>query len=123
MLSSSVFRFEFCFLMKNGMLSPQPYTAPNTTPRGMQDVSAIIVAIAILDDSNRKIVTNTSQLVSALKDFPVSLGQQEAATSPLMVTLWQDQINAPTFAQSAGLPPEAASAVRVYQRYFYLNTK
>ena len=122
-LSSNVFRLEFCFLMKNGMLSPQPYTAPNTSPKGMQDVSAIIVAIGILDDSSRKIVTNTSQLVSALKDFPVSDDQQEAAINPLMATLWQDQINASTFAQSAGLPAEAASAVRVYQRFFYLNTK
>ena len=133
-LSSGVFRLEFCFLMKDGTLSSQPYTAPDMEPRGMQDVSAVIVAIAILDDTSRTIVTPAnastlmSHLVSALPDFagteiPAADTPATATNPVLMAPVWQKALNNPSFAQTYTVPQAVVSAVRVYQRYFYLNTQ
>jgi len=119
-LSPGVFRFEYCFQLKNGLFSDKPYYSTHTAPQGMRDVSAIIVAIAILDDTSRKIVSSTDRMVAALDDFS---GVDLSGTTALMATLWQNKVNSPTFAQDIGLPKTAASSVRIYQRYFRLSTK
>lgn len=88
---------------------------------GIQDVNAIIVAIAILDTTSREILTNTSSMVNVLTDPSDS----DLASSPpiLMAQTWSNIINSTTFAQSAGIPQSAASQIRIYQRYFYINNK
>jgi prepilin-type N-terminal cleavage/methylation domain-containing protein len=86
---------------------------------GLQDVSAVIVAIALLDTNSRKIVTNTTSMAGALRD-PVST-DFTASPPQLMAQTWTSAINSGTFAASSGIPRTAASQVRVYQRYFYIN--
>jgi prepilin-type N-terminal cleavage/methylation domain-containing protein len=96
---------------------------------GVQDVAAIIVAIAILDPNSRKIVS-TSQyntMVSALYDAETSL----YVTRPIKMQMgqtWRSLVNGfdinnnpVNFATISGIPQSAASQVRIYQRYFYLN--
>jgi len=88
---------------------------------GTQDLTAVVVAIALLDDASRKIVT-TSQLGAAVRALPDAAASALVATPPhLMKKTWQAIVQAPSFAAAAGLSPEAASRIRIYQRYFYLN--
>jgi type II secretory pathway component PulJ len=89
---------------------------------GIQDVSAIIVALAILDNGSRKFVTSASQMDSALPD-PTT---QDLTTTPpnppkLMAQTWEAAVNSTNFASKSGIPQAAASQVRIYQRTFYLN--
>jgi hypothetical protein len=103
-------------------------SGPETwAPIGMSDVSAIVVAIAILDTNTRKILT-PSQIAAAaagLVDFPEPPPSATAAsvTPTFMATTWQSALDAssPSFAAQTGIPATAAGQVRVYQRYFYLN--
>jgi prepilin-type N-terminal cleavage/methylation domain-containing protein len=103
--------------------SGECYICVNATPQaavwnriGIQDISAIIVGIAILDTTSRQIVKSTSQLVSALPN-------PDLTSNPpiLMAQTWGNAINSANFAANAGLPQTAASQVRIYQRYFYLR--
>jgi type II secretory pathway pseudopilin PulG len=91
------------------------------SPIGIQDVSAVIVAIAVLDGKSREIVTNTSQLVNALADPK----DTDLSSNPpkLMASTWLTAINSRSFANNSAIPKAAASQVRVYQRYFYLNNQ
>jgi hypothetical protein len=86
---------------------------------GIQDVSAIIVALAILDNGSRNLISNGSQMDSALLDPTDS---DLTATPPkLMAQTWDTAVNSTNFASKSGIPQAAASQVRIYQRAFYLN--
>jgi hypothetical protein len=133
-LSSAVFRLEYCFLLKNGNISGNPYIPPNTAPQGMQDVSAIIVTIALLDDASRLLVPQgrdpvTNQGIPELGPMGAELldftEPAAGSTTPpvLPATQWQSAIISSTFASQASVPQRVAAAVHVYQRYFYLNNK
>jgi hypothetical protein len=86
---------------------------------GIQDVSAVIVALAILDNGSRKFVNNASQMDSALLDP----SNADLSTNPpkLMAQTWDTAVNSTNFASKSGIPQAAASQVRTYQRTFYLN--
>src|SRR5215831_7593068 len=50
LLGRQVFRFEYYYLLKNGSCSDIPWiNPPHTSVSGMQDVSAIVVDIAVID--------------------------------------------------------------------------
>lgn len=82
---------------------------------GITDVSAIVVALAVLDPTSRVIVDDYAKLAGTLGDAPASA---EIAKD------WNDRVNSRAayqgrnFASDAGIPNLAASAVRIYQRYF-----
>jgi len=152
-IGDQAFRMAFCFLLKPytvsgttypGFYSANPYNtlipahAGVTTVQGtgMQDVEAIVVAIAILDDASRKIIIPTasgngildlSTLVAKFPD-PTPAELQVPATvtaSPptpiLMAQNWLGSMNASGFAANVGIPQSAASQIRIYQRSFYFN--
>lgn len=99
-------------------------TVPYWTPNGMSDVTAIIVAIAILDTNSRKLVPNQLAAISSDLPDPTENQLQLSGSGPqLMAEQWQGALNAtsPTFASTAGIPIPVASQIRVYQRFFYLN--
>ena len=117
-IGDQVFRFEYCYLLKDGTFSNTPFIAPHTTARGLQDVSAIVVAFAILDSTSRKVAPDLQKLSEALPDATLN------STPPvLMAEAWKNAISAPNFASSVGMPQLAAGQVRIYQRFFYLNNK
>jgi len=163
-IGDQVFRMAFCYLLKPytvsgttypGFYSVNPYNnlipvhAGGTTTgtvtgtfqgtgqgTGLQDVEAIIVAIAILDDVSRKIVPTTVSgssipnlggLVSKFPDpTPFDLQTPVTATSTpptpiLMAQNWLASMNTSGFAATAGIPQSAAAQIRIYQRSFYLN--
>lgn len=105
------------FVCTNGTSSASTWVS-----NGMADVTAIVVAIAVLDSNSRKIVTSTelASAVTNLTDFP---DQTPTADVDLMATTWQKALykTSPTFAAITGLPVQDAGQIRIYQRYFYLN--
>jgi len=120
-----VFRIETTYLLKgntahSASLSITPWDTTTTPPHdwnnGFKDVAAIVVTIAVLDSKARTIVKNFSTLTSASL-FPDAVDNSDIAEA------WTAIINAPDFASKANIPLLAASGVRVYQRYFYLDTK
>ncbi|MBE7157092.1 MAG: hypothetical protein INR62_01430 [Rhodospirillales bacterium] len=88
-------------------------------PGGLEGVSAIVVAIAVLDDTTRRLNVDTTALAQLLTDPTDS----NLASSPpvTMAVLWNKTILDPGFANTARIPPSAASSIQVYQRVFYLN--
>jgi hypothetical protein len=121
-LSDQAYRFEFCFQLRDGTLSTNPYIPPATTINGFKDVSAIIVAIAILDNSSRKIVkrdsTNSTLLDSTVANQMI-LALPDAVSGVSVAQTWN---NGYYLAQS-GLPERAAAQIRIYQRSVYLNSR
>lgn len=117
-LSEQTYRLEYSFQLRDGTLS---VTAP-TTGTGLQTVSAIVVAIAVLDNTSRSIVkksatdatiidsTVAAQMINALPD---------SVTGSSIAQTW----NSSSYLTSSGIPQLAASQIRIYQRHFYLNTK
>ncbi|MBE2203414.1 MAG: prepilin-type N-terminal cleavage/methylation domain-containing protein [Chthoniobacterales bacterium] len=90
------------------------------TARGWKDVNAVVVAVAALDGTSRKLVAELQTAVTALPD--ATDADLQASPPRLMEETWNGLIRDGAFAQSAGMPSKAANAARVYQRYFYLNT-
>lgn len=137
LLSSSVFRLEIGFLIRQDATHLQiTATAPTPGSQAFQNFVAVVVAIAVLDPQSEAMVnTNSySTLIAALPDFPsptipspqtISLASTNAPnsgiTDPIMSN-WNYIVNQPTtFAQSAGIPVVAAQQVRLYERIIYLQ--
>lgn len=99
-IGSSVFRFEYFYLLKTGILADSPAA-------GLKNVSAIAVTIAVIDSKSRALLSNSDivNLSGQLQDFDVS----RPATD--LLTNWQIAINSST------LPRAALAGIRFYQRY------
>lgn len=129
-IADGVFRMEFCFQQKDGAYVLPTQSHPTPAFNIPSNVSAIVVALGILDPTSRVIVSNSNGLVSALKAPQTGGGAQNNPALPdtlplsqLMAETWTAAINTPTFAQTTGIPKAAASQIRIYQRTFYLHTK
>ncbi len=128
-VGSQVFRFEYTYLLKSttsqpARLSLTPWdtsaSPAHTSIDGFKDVAAIIVTLAILDYRSRILVKDYPSLIAA---FPDARDPSSDATyHGDIAAAWNAAIITPGFASTANLPPKAASAVRIYQRYFYLDT-
>ena len=133
-VGDQVCRLEICFLLKPLAATATAAAMPavySLTPfragvpmhgavNGLQDVRAIVVALAVLDRTSRQIAPDLSSMSTALPDITAS----DLATTPptLMAKVWQDEIDGGKLAVDARIPPAAAAQVRVYQRHFYLDT-
>jgi type II secretory pathway component PulJ len=112
-ISPSVFRMEYVFLMKPGTTNTSgttngadTYSQTNVVGLGMKDVAAVVVTLGVLDEASRKIVD-----VDSLGTIAGSMA--DAASAP-MSGPWTA-----TVAAATNLPARAAA--RVYQRYFPIN--
>lgn len=106
LVAPQVFRFEYFYLLKAGVISSVPGAA------GMQDISAIAVTLATIDQRSRLLFTNAQMttLIGRLKDFDSSQPISDLTSS------WQASLDA-----TADMPRAGINGVRIYQRYFYLN--
>ncbi len=135
-----IFRFEYWYLLKNGNLTDVPWdkdarplqtTLHTPTPIGLVDVQAIGVAIAVIDPASRSLISSASllDLVSDLDDFATAPGRGNGGAKKAgdIEAKWNTvlQTVASTGQTSSGptskVPPAAASAIRVYSRYFDLR--
>jgi len=69
-----VFRFEYYYLMKDGSFSDIPWISPHTSVSGMQDVSALVVDIAVIDPKSKVLLGPTADaqiatLAASLADY------------------------------------------------------
>lgn len=110
-IGDQVYRMEISFLLTNGILSNNPFiTDPGNSRFNFHEVSAIVVALAILDTNSRKVVLNTGQMVNALRDSVEGTSALES---------WNNS----NYLSASSIPNSAVSQIRFYQRYFYLNHK
>jgi len=116
LIAPYVFRFEYYYLLKNGNLSDRPWdtSAGHTSVSGTQDVAAISVCLATIDPKSRVLISDSqlTTLIGRLSDFSTSM-----ATGDLL-SQWQTALDGTT-----DMPRPAVSAVRIYERYFYLLPK
>ena len=109
-IGRDVFRFEYYYLLKNGDLSSTPWYATSSV-RGMQDVSAIMVNIAVIDSKSRVLLSN-SDIAGLAEDLADYGGQAPGG----LLAGWRTALDGNT-----SLPRPALSSVRLYQRCFYLS--
>jgi prepilin-type N-terminal cleavage/methylation domain-containing protein len=133
LVGSQVFRFEYYYLLKNGSLSDVPWdtSAGHYSVEGMQDVSAIIVDIAVVDPKSKVLLTDAqlARLNGADSQPPtlIDWGNTSCAGCPtqmqwqrtpgLLVAQWRTALDAN--ATDLGLP--TISGIRLYERYLYLS--
>jgi type II secretion system protein J len=117
-----VFRFEYYYLLKNGMFSDIPWdTTPSVghnTVNGMQDVSAIVADIAVIDSKSKVLLTDAQIakfMTPSEPDYFLSDYAPDMAPGELRAQ-WQNKLDGITT-----LPRPAVSGIRVYERYFYLS--
>jgi len=111
-----VFRFEYSYFLKNGALADTPWdtSAGHTSVNGMQDVAAICISMAALDPKSRILISDAqlTTLAGRLNDFAASMKPGD------LLAQWQTALDATT-----DMPRPAMSAVRIYERCFYLMPK
>jgi hypothetical protein len=130
-IGPGVFRFEYYYMLKNGLLSQNPFinntnsALPNYRAiNGLADVEAIAVTIAVIDSNSLSVLStqNILDLAAQMWDFnTVNLHKPpgKALTANDIETQWNGVITANI--SSGAMPPAAVSAIRVYTRYFDLN--
>jgi prepilin-type N-terminal cleavage/methylation domain-containing protein len=127
-IGPGVFRFEYYYLLKNGSLSENPFI--DTTVRavnGLSDVEAIVASIAVIDPQSRSLLVNgdpTEQNILDLAAQMYDFHTQNTHSPPLkgndLETQWNSVITADV--SSGAMPRAAISAIRIYTRYFDLNS-
>lgn len=136
-IAQNVFRLEICFLLKsrvleNGTILPALYSnSPfdtraghsSLTGIGLSDVQSIVVTLAILDDTSKKILPTGTALTDAATALPDPTDTELSSASPALPgQTWRSIVESGNFSQLTGIPAPAASHVRIYQRVFDLNT-
>ncbi|MEY2525734.1 MAG: hypothetical protein QOE73_505 [Verrucomicrobiota bacterium] len=105
-----IFRFEYYYLLRTGALSDGPW--PSLTAVNMNDVAAMVVAIAVVDPKSKLLLTDSqiSIIAGTFVDYSPSMGPGQLLAS------WQTVLDG-----IPNMPRQAVSSVRLYERYFYLS--
>jgi hypothetical protein len=122
-IGSQVFRLGICFQLQNGTFSRNPgftNSAP-VSPGSITNTVAIVVAVAALDSKSRQLVPMGSWANLMSTAFPIDATKLADNPPVLMDSQWNAALTNSAFAQTAGIPALAASHIKVYQRYYYLN--
>ncbi len=120
-IGPQVFRFEYYYLLKDGSFSDIPWTTVSSTHtevKGMQDVAAFVVDIAVIDPKSRVLLGATETQINAqLASLAGQLVDYASGhPSGWLRTQWQNTLDANTT-----LPRSAVSGIRVYERFIYLS--
>jgi hypothetical protein len=112
-IGPQVIRFEYYYLLNNGTFSVTPWiTGTHTSVSGMQDVSAIVVDIAVIDPKSKVLLTpaQITSLAGQLVDYA------SGRPAGWLRTQWQTTLDGNTT-----LPRPAISGIRVHERFIYLS--
>jgi len=118
-IGPQVFRFEYYYLLKNGLSSDIPWDtgAGNSAVNGMQDIAAIIVDIAVIDPKSKVLLSDAQLATLTTPGNANFLADYTSGMAPGQLrTQWQNKVNGITT-----LPRPALSGIRLYERYFYLS--
>lgn len=89
-------------------------------PTGVDDISGVVIAIAVLDNASREIAK--SNLTLAGQSLPDTDRAKLILTPPVLASsVWGETLRDPDFARKANIPHAAAANIRVYQRIFGLG--
>jgi competence protein ComGC len=134
-IGPGVFRLEYYYLRKDGSIKDVPaLTWDNTQTvsanlNAFSDVESIVVAIAVIDPATRSMISPATlvNMMSDMADFKDANGNGIGAQKiGDLENNWNLAVQnaASTGATSDGspFPPAAASAIRIYNRYFDLRT-
>jgi prepilin-type N-terminal cleavage/methylation domain-containing protein len=113
-IGDQVYRLEVSFVQTNGTISTSV-----TSYNGLQNVSAIIVALGMLDTKSRVIAGASNGQIPSPVGIPMvnALPDSVDGTAPLQT--WK----ASNYLTASSIPPAAAAQLRIYERTFYLNGK
>lgn len=126
-IGPQVFRFEYYYLRKDGSCSDIPWLSPHSSVSGMQDVSAIIVDIAVIDPRSKVLISDC--LLTKLNGAPpppgcgaqtlalVDYNRNTMTTPGQLLANWRSVIDT----NSIGLPRLPVSGIRLYERFIYLS--
>jgi hypothetical protein len=124
-IGPDVFRLEYYYLLQTGALTDNPWTTGLTPEHTLAnfptDVEAIVVTIAVIDPASRSLLTdqNFLDLIDAMNDFQTQNGNGPVKTG-VIEAQWNTVVN--DAVSNGWVPPAAASAIRIYNRYFDLKT-
>jgi prepilin-type N-terminal cleavage/methylation domain-containing protein len=144
-IGPGVFRFEYYYLLKNGRVTDWPWDRGDfpdqltiSTPQnlGLTQVEAIAVSIAVIDPAGRALIdvgssnpafSSLLNLAADLADFKNANGRGVGGQKiGDLEAQWKGVVEsvASTGLTPSGLlvPPEAAKAIRIYNRYFDLKS-
>jgi hypothetical protein len=115
-IGPTVFRFEYYYLLKNGSFSTTPWdtSTGHSSINGLQDVAAIIVGLAAIDKKSSELISSTqlSALAVNMPDYTATMHPGD------LLGQWQSALDANGV--TPPIPRVALSAIRLYERYFYL---
>ena len=142
-VGAQVFRFEYWYLLKSGILTDVPWdqaaTPAHTWLNGWTDVQAIGVAIAVIDPGARALIPSSTLLdiASDLDDFKSApghgfggqkkVGDIEYRWNTVLLGDPADLANTPgilnrgTTTAGSIVPREVVKSIRVYVRYYDLR--
>jgi hypothetical protein len=140
-IAPGVFRFEYYYVLKDGWVTDWPWdrrdpqfenqqTITDPINIGLAQVEAIAVTIAVIDPAGRALIAPNSllDLAADMADFKSTHGRGNPAHKiGEMEAQWKGAIESVIstgLTNTSGLPvpPEAAKAIRVYNRTFDLKT-
>jgi prepilin-type N-terminal cleavage/methylation domain-containing protein len=137
-IGPQVFRFEYYYLLKDGSVTDVPWdrsARPNQqtiaapVSIGLIDVQAIAVAIAVIDPVSRSLIPAESlfEVADDMDDFTTAPGRGNGAKKIGDIevqwnTAVQTIVSTGHTSDGHSVPPAAASAIRIYNRYFDLRT-
>ena len=142
-IGPGVFRFEYYYLLKNGEVTDIPWnrdvwgltrqSLTSPTKIGLNEVEAIAVAIAVIDPASRTLINAANSnsllnLASDMADFRTSPGRGIGGAHRIgdMEDSWKTVVETVVSrgltSSNSPVPPEAAKAIRIYNRYYDLKT-
>jgi prepilin-type N-terminal cleavage/methylation domain-containing protein len=134
-IGPGVFRLEYYYLRKDGSIKDVPaltWDATQTVSANLNafsDVESIVVAIAVIDPATRSMISPATlvNMLSDMADFKDANGNGIGAQKiGDLENNWnlavQSAASTGTTSDGSPFPPAAASAIRVYNRYFDLRT-
>jgi hypothetical protein len=112
-IGPQVFRFEYYYVEKaTGALVAYPSTWISISAVSMDDVAAIVVAMAVIDPKSQALLSSSQIAILAgnMPDYDSSMGPGQ------LLAKWQSVLDSTT-----DMPRPAISGIRLYERYFYLS--
>lgn len=110
LLGEEIIRFEICFLVKPSSGGATKLTT--TLPATIQEVSAIVVGMVVVDPRSRLLIQGPALLASKFPD---------AQDGEDLLSIWAPIRNDPDLLQAGSAPPAAQGGIRLMQRYFTIS--
>ncbi|HEX5422430.1 MAG TPA: hypothetical protein VFW94_02695 [Candidatus Acidoferrales bacterium] len=128
-IGPQVFRFEYYYLLNDGTFSDIPWQSPHSSVSGMQDVVAIVVAIAVIDPKSKVLLdavdptgAKLARLNGADGQLPLLSDFSPSFVPGQLLAWWQQTLDGNIYPNGIRLPAPVRAGIRVYERFIYLSS-